>query len=79
MTRQLTIADVAARAGVSKATVSRAFSRPNLLSAAVADHVRRVADEIGYVPNRIARALSTGRFGVIALLVPDIANPFFRP
>jgi DNA-binding LacI/PurR family transcriptional regulator len=79
VTRQLTIADVAARAGVSKATVSRAFSRPNLLSAAVADHVRRVADEIGYVPNRIARALSTGRFGVIALLVPDIANPFFPP
>ena len=80
MTRgSITIGDVAAKAGVSRATVSRAFTRPNLLTPAVVEQVRRIADELGYVPNRIARALSTGRFGTIALLVPDIANPFFPP
>jgi DNA-binding LacI/PurR family transcriptional regulator len=77
--RSITIGDVAAKAGVSRATVSRAFTRPDLLTAAVVEQVRRIADELGYVPNRIARALSTGRFGTIALLVPDIANPFFPP
>ena len=80
MTRgSITIGDVAAKAGVSRATVSRAFTRPNLLTPAVVEQVRRIADELGYVPNRIARALSTGRFGTLALLVPDIANPFFPP
>jgi LacI family transcriptional regulator len=37
------------------------------------------AQTLGYVPNKVARALSTGQNGVIALIVPDIANPFFPP
>jgi LacI family transcriptional regulator len=44
--------------------------------------VRRVldaAEKLGYVPNQTARALSTGRHGNVALIVPDIANPFFPP
>ena len=47
-----------------------------------ADTVRRVmviAENIGYVPNHTARALSTGRYGNVALVVPDVANPFFPP
>jgi len=74
-----TIDLVAAKAGVSRATVSRAFTRPELLSRETVRRVRSVARRLGYVPNQIARALSTGRHGSIALVVPDIANPFFPP
>ena len=41
--------------------------------------ILRIAAEIGYVPDRTARALSTGRTMNLALIVPDIANPFFPP
>ncbi|TCC01642.1 LacI family DNA-binding transcriptional regulator [Kribbella soli] len=75
----VTIGDVAAAAQVSRSTVSRAFTRPQLLSQETVEHVRAVAVRLGYVGNQAARALSTGRFGNIAVVVPDIANPFFPP
>jgi LacI family transcriptional regulator len=74
-----TISQVAVEAKVSRATVSRAFSRPELLSVETVRKVHAVADRIGYVPNLVARALSTGRHDNIAIIVPDIANPFFPP
>jgi LacI family transcriptional regulator len=74
-----TISQVAKAAGVSRATVSRTFTRPELLSLETIERVRDVAEKLGYVPNQVARALSTGRAGNIALIVPDIANPFFPP
>jgi len=74
-----TISQVAQAAGVSRATVSRTFSRPELLRPETVRHVQEVAEKLGYVPNQVARALSTGRAGNIALVVPDIANPFFPP
>lgn len=64
---------------MSRATVSRAFNRPEMLRADTVRRVREVAERLGYVPNQVARALSTGRHGNIALVVPDIANPFFPP
>ncbi|OQM74259.1 LacI family DNA-binding transcriptional regulator [Manganibacter manganicus] len=72
-----TIRDVADAAKVSRATVSRAFGQPNLLSRETVALVRATAERLGYVPNPTARALSTGRAGNIALVVPDITNPFF--
>jgi LacI family transcriptional regulator len=72
-----TIRLVAREAGVSQATVSRAFSKPGLLTPATVEKVRQTAERLGYVPNQVARALSTGRAGNIALVLPDIANPFF--
>jgi DNA-binding LacI/PurR family transcriptional regulator len=72
-----TIARVAEEAKVSRATVSRAFGAPHMLNAATVEMVRAVAARLGYVPNQTARALSTGRTGNIALVVPDITNPFF--
>jgi LacI family transcriptional regulator len=74
-----TISQVAKAAGVSRATVSRTFTRPELLSAETIKRVRAAAEKLDYVPNPVARALSTGRAGNIALIVPDIANPFFPP
>lgn len=76
---QPTISQVAAAAGVSRASVSRAFTRPEMLSTETVRRIHAVAAEIGYVPNHTARALSTGRHGNLALIVPDVANPFFPP
>jgi len=74
-----TISDIAKAAGVSKSTVSRAFSHPEVLRPETVDQIRAIAKQMNYVPNPTARALSTGRFGNIAIVVPDIANPFFPP
>lgn len=72
-----TISDVAKAAGVSTATVSRAFSRPEMLREETVAQVHALATQLGYLPNPMARALSTGKQGNIAIVVPDIANPFF--
>lgn len=76
---RVTISQVAEAAGVSRATVSRAFSRPHVLKAETVARIRAVAQTLGYAPNQTARALSTGRHGNIAIIVPDVANPFFPP
>lgn len=74
-----TITQVAAEAGVARSTVSRAFSKPERLSPETVARVREVAKRLGYTPNPVAQALSTGRTKNIALIVPDVANPFFPP
>lgn len=74
-----TIKVVAAAAGVSTSTVSRVFSHPHRLKESTVAHVTEVAARLGYKPSHTARALSTGRLGMIAVVVPDIANPFFPP
>lgn len=73
--RPATLHDVAREAGVAVSTVSRALSKPDRVSARTRDHVRAVAERLEYRPNRIARALPSGRTQMLALLVPDIANP----
>ncbi len=71
-----TIAAVARHAGVSVATASRALHGQGA-SPATADRVRLVAEELGYRPNAVARALQSGRTGQIAMIVPDAANPVY--
>lgn len=77
--RQATIYSIAEALGVSASTVSRAFSRPDLVKASVREEVLAKARELGYAPNRAARGLATGRTGLYGLMVPDITNPFFPP
>ena len=77
MQRPSTIYDVARSAKVAPSTVSRAFSRPELLKPSTVSSVLKVAQQLDYHANRTARSLSTGRTGNIAILVPNIANPFF--
>ena len=74
-----TLTVIAHELGISRSTVSRAFTRPQVLRPETVARVLDLADRMGYAPNHVARALSTGRNGNIALLVPDIANPFFPP
>ena len=63
-----TMADVAARAGVSVATVSRALRGSELVSRATAERVRAAAAELGFSVSRTASGLATGRLGRIAVL-----------
>jgi LacI family transcriptional regulator len=72
----VTIYDVAAMAGVSPATVSRVFNGIKVSPDRV-DAVRKAALELGFVPNRNARRLRTSSSEIIAMLIPDIENPFF--
>ncbi len=75
--QRVTILDVAARAGVHPATVSRALSRPEKVAPATRARVEAAAKTLGFVPNRAARGLTTGRTGNVAVIVPDITNPYF--
>ena len=75
---RVTSVDVAHRAGVSQSTVSLVSGQgPRRVSAATQEKVRRVARELGYRPNVAAQALRLGSSRAVALLVPDVTNPFF--
>jgi LacI family repressor for deo operon, udp, cdd, tsx, nupC, and nupG len=71
------IAEVAALAGVSTATVSRALSNPEKLRAATLARVAEAVRRTGYTPNVAARSLRGRRTMVVLVVVPDIANPLF--
>lgn len=73
----ITIRDVARRAHVSVATVSRALTSPELVRPETRSRVLAAASELGYQPNRAARGLITGKTGNIGIVVPDLDNPFF--
>lgn len=72
-----TMTEIAAALGVSSATVSNALSGKGRVSAELSAKIRQAAEELGYVPSHVARALRTGRTGVIGLVLPDISNPLF--
>jgi LacI family transcriptional regulator len=75
------LSDVAERAGVHPATVSRALSdsTSHMVNATTRERVVAAAQELGYRPNPIARSLKTNRSFTVAVLVPDITNPLFPP
>jgi LacI family transcriptional regulator len=71
------LSDVAAAAGVSLATASRALNSQAGVGAALAEKVREVARDLGYVANVHARQLAGGTTSVIGLIVHEIDDPFF--
>lgn len=75
--KTVTIYDVGRLAGVAPSTVSRAFARPGRVNADTAARVRAAAEELGYRVNPVARALSTSRTQMLAVMVSDITNPFY--
>lgn len=75
--RQPTIHDVAAIAGVAASTVSRALSDPDRVSTHTRERIEKAAAQINYLPSARASGLRSGKTGAVALLVPDITNPFY--
>lgn len=75
--KRATIRDVATRAGVSPATVSNVMLGRNAATAGVADRVREAARALGYVADRSASQLRTGKTRIITILVPNLTDPFF--
>ncbi len=72
-----TLRDVARRAGVSPMTVSRVVNGSGQVSRDLRERVEQALTETGYIPNTVARNLRTRRTDTIALLMPDMTNPFF--
>ena len=72
-----TIRDIAKRAGVSVATVSRTISDPSAVRPQTRERVREAIAALNYAPNAIARQLRRPRNETIIVIVPEIANPFF--
>jgi DNA-binding LacI/PurR family transcriptional regulator len=73
----VSIRDVAQRAGVSIATVSRAVNHISTVNPELAQRVWKAIEEVGYLPNTQARALVSGRSRMLGLIVSEITNPFF--
>ncbi|CAN7644676.1 LacI family DNA-binding transcriptional regulator [Rhizobium sp. LjRoot254] len=73
----ITIAKVAKRAGVSPTTVSHVLNHADRVSLDMRRRVQEAIAELGYVPNPQAQSLRTGRTNLIAMLIPDIRNPFY--
>lgn len=75
---RITLKDVAKAAGVSETTVSLVLNKKNhRISDETVLRVEKTAKELNYTPNRIARSLATKTSAVIALIFPDIVNPYF--
>ncbi len=74
-----TIADVAERAGVSTATVSRVLNGSDPVLPATAERVRRAVAQLGYVPQTAARNLAARKTNTIGLLLPDVDSDFYFP
>ena len=72
-----TIKDVARLSGVSSMTVSRVINGRERVSPETRQRVEQAISELGYVPSRLARGLIRQKTGTLALIVPDVANPFF--
>lgn len=75
--RSPTLNDVAARAGVSTATVSRCLNAPDTVRPAMREKVERAIDELGYVPHGAARALASQKTHTIGAVIPTIDNAIF--
>src|SRR5690606_20217827 len=73
----MNISEIARRANVSTATVSRTLNQSGPVKAATARKVWRAVTELNYVPNSHARALVSGRSRMLGVIVSDITNPFF--
>ncbi len=74
---KITIKEIAARAGVSKATVSRVLNQSKSVSEPVRERVQAVIDDCQFKPSAMARGLSTNKSHLIGIILPDLSNPVF--
>src|SRR4029079_15887710 len=75
--RRTTLSDVAARAGVSAVTASRALRNPDMVSLALRERVADAVRELAYIPNQLASALASARTRTIGVVIPSLTNGVF--
>jgi len=75
--KAITIADVASEAGVSKSTVSRVISRPDLVNKATREKILSIINRLGYIPNNIAQSLAGSSTKTIGVIIDELSNFFF--
>ncbi|HEY5586084.1 MAG TPA: LacI family DNA-binding transcriptional regulator [Ruminiclostridium sp.] len=75
--KQLTICDIASKAGVSISTVSRVINDSGLIGKKTTLKVQKIIEEMCYIPNEMARGLLRKASKTVGLIVPDLSNPFF--
>ena len=75
--RHVTQKDIANKLGVTRITISKALSNSSDISLEMRENVRRIAQEMGYIPNHNARNLHRNRTNTIGVVVPDVSNSFF--
>jgi len=75
--KKLTMKDIAKKAGVSKATVSRVINNTKPVSREIRKKVEKVVDQYNYKPSSVARSLAKSETKVIGLIIPDISNSFY--
>jgi LacI family transcriptional regulator len=73
----MTLREIAQRANVSIATVSRTVNCSPNVDPSLARRVRKVIEQVGYYPNTYARVLVSGRTRIFGLMVSDTVGPFF--
>lgn len=73
----ITIYDIAEKAGVSAMTVSRVINNTGRISEATRKRVKKVMEELHYIPNSMARSLVLQKTKILSLLITDITNPFY--
>ena len=74
-----TVADVAAKAGVSPITVSRTLRTPDKVSPELREQVMDAIEALGYAPDPNARALASARSDVIGVIIPSLTNSVSLP
>lgn len=72
-----TIRDVARKAGVSVATVSRVVNNQGGVRPATAEKINKAMQELNYIPNVLARSVASQKSYLLGMIIPDIENPFF--
>lgn len=71
--------DIAREAGISTTTVSRALNNKDAINPLTRKRILKLAREMGYTPNAMARGLKTSRSATIGVVITDISDPFFAP
>jgi len=75
----VTLRDIAKKAGVSTTTVSRALNNKDDIDPSTKERIIRLAEQMGYAPNAIARGLRVKKTKTIGTIIADISDPFFAP
>ena len=75
--KRITITDIARESGVSKATVSRVLSNPDLVNPTTKEHILSIMEKHNYIPNHLAQGLAGAPTKTIGVVIDELSNYFF--